>query len=251
MKLLTKIALTLSLTLTSTLSIADQPIPVHYDGFDLALSCETKTAIYVSYKATKDGGNEKRKHSFYVDKNLPRECQQSSTGTYKLPYMVHSKLNKKISYDRGHLVPANHMDHSKQSIRDTNYMTNIVPMTRTVNRQGGAWYATEMLTECTRDIKDFEVHAGIVMGDDKRNDYFIASHGIKTPDFLWKVLFDGKTANAWIIPNSHNAVKENLPKYQTTIADIEDKAGIKLPIPSHMKNFKNPSWNMPSRCDYR
>ncbi len=245
------IVLAIALFSSTTALSATKHLPVHYSGFDIVLDCETDLPVYAHYKATKDTGNYPRSSSFYLDNNVPKECQQTSTDSYKLPYLIHKKLNKKVSYDRGHIVPANHMDSNKVSIRESNFMTNIVPMTRTVNRTG-AWRQTEKLTECIRDTKDFEVHAGVIIGQNTLDDYFLSSHGVPTPDYLWKVLFDGSDIIAWIIPNSHNATKEKLSSYRTSVAKIEEMSGMKLPLPSHLKAFERQSeWAMPSKCDWR
>lgn len=245
-----QLALTLMLSLSALPAMASRILPVSYQDFNVVMDCDIRLPVYVAYHAKADTGNEARVSSFYLDEQVPADCQQKTTDSYKLPYQIFVKLNKKISYDRGHLVPANHMDGNKLAIKQSNFMTNIVPMTSTVNRTG-AWRETEKITECQRDIKEFQVHAGIIVGDDARDDYFILSHGVPTPDFLWKVLFDGKNIIAWIIPNSHDAVKENLVKYQTSVSDIEEKSGLKLPLPSHMKAFTHQSvWEVPKNCNF-
>lgn len=246
--------LLLALALVTQSVLAADPISpsaVRYNGFDVVLDCNSKLPVYVYYRAQRDTGNEERSSSFYLDPNVAENCQQTSTDSYKMPYKIHAQYNRKMSYDRGHLVPANHMDGNKESIKQTNYMTNIVPMTKTVNRTG-AWRYTEKLTECTRDLKEFDVHAGVVIGTNNDDDYFISSHGIPTPDYLWKVLFDGENIISWIIPNAHNAVKENLSQYKASVTEIEEMTGLKLPIPAHYKAFVDQSeWNMPERCDWR
>jgi endonuclease G len=240
----------LGASFTAFPSLAVEPLSIEYVGFNVIMDCEANLPVFVSYNATKDTGNEKRSSSFYLDPEVPKSCQQISTDSYKIPYEIYVGLNKKISYDRGHITPANHMDGNKVSIKQTNFMTNIVPMTRTTNRTG-AWRETEKITECLRDTKDFKVMAGVIVGNDTRDNYFVSSHGVATPDFLWKVLFDGENIISWIIPNSHNAIKENLPNYQTSVSDIEDKSGLNLPIPSHMKAFTHQSeWNIPKYCDF-
>jgi endonuclease G len=244
-----RILIALVISIASLPALAAHHIPIRYTDFDVVMDCDINLPVYVHYKAKADSGNEKRSSSFYLDKNIPSDCQQISTSSYKIPYEMYVKLNKKISYDRGHLVPANHMDGNKKSIKESNFMTNIVPMTKTVNRTG-AWRETEKITECIRDTKTFDVHAGIILGNDKRDDYFLSTHGAPTPDKLWKVLFDGKNIIAWIIPNSHNALKEKLNQYKTSVNEIEKQTGLKLPIPSHMKAFTDQSeWKMPSKCD--
>ncbi|TXK92768.1 DNA/RNA endonuclease G, partial [Methylococcaceae bacterium HT1] len=62
---------------------------------------------------------------FYLDPKVPKECQQYSAKTYKA---------KDQRYDRGHLVPANHLDYSKTAIKASNTMTNILPQAANMNR---------------------------------------------------------------------------------------------------------------------
>ena len=95
------------------------------------------------YNAQHDTGNFKPLKSFHVDPNVSSSCQQLSAKTYK---------QKGQRYDRGHLVPANHLDYSKVTIRQSNFMTNILPQAANMNR--GAWLLTEEITECYRDIDE-------------------------------------------------------------------------------------------------
>jgi endonuclease G, mitochondrial len=83
-------------------------------------------------------------------------------------------------YDRGHLVPANHLDYSKVAIRQSNFMTNILPQAANMNR--GAWLLTEEITECYRDIDELLIIGGVLWGDNLNDDFFTESHGVKTPD---------------------------------------------------------------------
>jgi endonuclease G len=226
-------------------------LPLKYKGYELVMDCETNMPVFFRYDAIADTGNEKRSHSFRLDPDAPKSCQQTSGQTYKLPYTVQSQLNKKISYDRGHLVPANHLDYDETAIWETNFMTNIVPMTKTTNRYG-AWRQTEIMTECNRSEKSFVVMGGVIVGDNTKDDYFLMSHGIQTPDYLWKVLYDGEKSLSWIIPNSHNATKENLNSYRVSVAEIERRTSLNLPIKAHLKD--NPSksgWEKPKNCDMR
>ncbi|MCH7687732.1 MAG: DNA/RNA non-specific endonuclease, partial [Planctomycetes bacterium] len=66
-------------------------------------------------------GNIGRLHSFKLDKDVPERCQQTSNKTYS-----HSTEK----YDRGHLVPANHLDHLEAGIRESNFMINVLPQAR-------------------------------------------------------------------------------------------------------------------------
>ncbi len=244
--------LMLAIPISSAFASEGNLRPIKYSGYELVMDCSINMPVFFRYPALADTGNEKRSHSFKKDRNFSASCQQTSGETYKIPYKIYSKLNKKISYDRGHLVPANHLDYDEVAIKETNFMTNIVPMTKTTNRTGGAWRKTEVMTECNRGVKEFEVMGGVIVGDDVKNDYFLMSHGIQTPDYLWKVLYDGNKVLSWIIPNSHDATKEKLPSYRVSVAEIEQRISLKLPIKAHLKS--NPSrggWEIPKKCDMR
>lgn len=65
---------------------------------------------------SRDTGSFKRHKRFYYTPDLSKACRQSSTKSYKEP-------NQR--YDREHLVRANYLDYSKQSTKQSNYMTNI------------------------------------------------------------------------------------------------------------------------------
>lgn len=63
-------------------------------------------------------------------------------------------------------------------------MTNILPQVAQMNR--GAWLLTEEIVEF-RDIDELLVIGGVIWGNNPADDYFILSHGVKTPDAFWKV----------------------------------------------------------------
>jgi len=77
-----------------------------YEGFTVWIDCEKRGAVKFQYNAQRDTGSFKRKKSFYYDPQLSKSCQQTSTKSYK---------KKGQRYDRGHLVPANHLDYSKKA----------------------------------------------------------------------------------------------------------------------------------------
>ena len=87
------------------------------------------------------------------------------------------------------MVPANHMDGSSDSLNDTFFDTNILPQNSTFNQSKGAWSQTKIITECYRDITPLVVWGGVIWGDDAGNDFFTQTHGIKTPDYWWKLIY--------------------------------------------------------------
>ncbi len=221
-------------------SDSSRVIKLNYDGFTLWLDCTKRGAVKFRFNAQRDTGSFKRNSRFFLDPNVPNECQQTSTKAYG------------SGYDRGHLVPANHLDYSESAIKASNTMTNILPQAANMNR--GAWELTEEIIECYRDIDELLVIGGVIWGDNPDDDYFIHLHGIKTPDAFWKVIVRGighdEKAIAWIVPNSSQATKKRLDDYLVSIDDLEDETGEKIPVADYAKHDKpDVSWLIPYGCD--
>jgi endonuclease G len=72
---------------------------------------------------------------------------------------------------------------------------------------------TEEIVECYRDIDELLVMGGVIWDNNPADDYFLQSHGVKTPDAFWKVIIRGmrqdERAIAWIVPNSIDATKKH------------------------------------------
>jgi endonuclease G len=170
-------------------------LKLDYEGFTVWVDCEKRGAVKFRYNAQHDTGSAKRSDSFYLDPNVPSECQQTTAKAYG------------NNYDRGHQVPANHLDSSEVAIKQSNFMTNVLPQAANMNR--GAWLLTEEIIECYRDIDELLVIGGVIWGNNPADDYFVQSHGVKTPDAYWKVVIRGtgqdERAIAWIVPNSPDA----------------------------------------------
>lgn len=73
------------------------------------------------------------------------------------------------------------MDHNATYIRRSHYMTNIAVQVSGFNQ--GIWVEAENMVECCRDIKPLKVYGGVVFGDTS-NDYFLSSHGTRTPELI-------------------------------------------------------------------
>lgn len=217
---------------------------VDHEGFTLWLDCIEHGAIRFRYNAQHDTGTFPRETSYWFDPEVPPECQQLNTDTYR------RGEGETPTYERSHLVPANHLDWSELALTQSNYMTNIVPMTATLNH--GAWMATEEIVECYRDFDELLVLGGVVWGSDDSNDYFVASHGIRTPDQFWKVVIrgNGKTI-AWLMPNSTLATRSNLDRFLVTTRKLERVIGAKIQeVPKEWRKKKpRTSWVKPFGCD--
>jgi endonuclease G len=211
-----------------------------YEGFTVWLDCARRGPVKFQYNAQHDMGSEARASSFRIDPNVPKDCQQTSAAAYG------------NGYDRGHQVPANHLDASPVAIRQSNFMTNILPQVSQMNR--GAWLLTEEIVECYRDIDELLVIGGTIWGDNPDDDYFLQSHGVETPDAFWKVIIRGtgedERAIAWIVPNSQEATKRNLDRYLVTVDEIERLTGETIPVADYAKHDKpSASWMIPAGCD--
>lgn len=219
---------------------AHKILKLDYDGFTVWLDCNRRGAVKFQYNAQHDTGNEKRAKDFILDPNVPVECQQISSKPYGQ------------GYDRGHQVPANHLDYSANAIKQSNYMTNILPQTLQLNR--GAWLESEMIVECYRDIDELLVIGGAIFGRNTNDDFFLQSHGVETPDLFWKVIIRGKgqdeRAIAWIMPNIKEATRKNLDSYLVTVDEIERVTGEKIPVADYAKHDKpSQSWIIPKGCN--
>lgn len=95
---------------------------------------------------------------------------------------------------------------------------------------------------------------GVIWGDNQADDYFLKSHGVKTPDAFWKVIIRGigqdERAIAWIVPNSQEATKKNLDKYLVPVDEVEQVTGEKIPVDDYAKHDKpSQSWMIPMGCN--
>jgi endonuclease G len=210
-----------------------------YEGFTVWLDCARRGAVKFRYNAQRDQGEYKRVSRFHSDPKAPAHCQQTSTGSYRA---------KGRRYDRGHLVPANHLDHSALAIRQSNTMTNVLPQAANMNR--GAWLATEELIECYRDIDELLVIGGVIWGENPEDDYFRHSHGVATPDAFWKVVIRDERALAWLVPNSQAATRKRADSYLVSLAELERVTGEQFPVPDYLKAEQPKSaWVTPIGCN--
>lgn len=215
-------------------------LKLDYEGFMVWLDCARRGPMKFQYNAQHDMGSEARASSFRLDPDVPPECQQTSAAAYG------------GGYDRGHQVPANHLDASPVAIRQSNFMTNILPQVSQMNR--GAWLLTEEIVECYRDIDELLVIGGVIWGNNPEDDFFLQSHGVATPDAFWKVIIRGtgqdERAIAWVIPNSAQATRRNLDRYLVTVDEIEQLTGERIPVADYAKHDKpEASWMIPAGCD--
>ncbi|KAJ3371320.1 hypothetical protein HDU91_005347 [Kappamyces sp. JEL0680] len=231
------------ISVDDTVSTAAADKVITYRGYSLQYNCAQRTADRWTYTLGHDYGTAARPSSFYKDPNLASSClQQLSTASYG------------SGYDRGHLVTSNDMDVDAATIKESHYMTNVVPQVSSFNQ--GIWAQGEKIHDCYRDINPVTVYGGVVYTDSS-NDIFLDSHGIKTPDYMWKVILTKDTAGndkiiSWYIPNKTGL--GTLASYLVSVSYIESKLNDGLgaiPVPAELKSYVAPSlWPIPSNCDF-
>lgn len=228
--------------ITSGRSALPNTYIVKFPYYTLWVDCNEKAAIRFFYTARRDAGNQSRPDKYYPLPNsiLPNECQQKIENTYK---------GGDTAYHRGHLAPANHFEMSKVAKFQANFMVNILPQTAIFNK--GAWYDTEVLVECYRDISTLKVYGGVIWGDDKSNDHFVSSHGVRTPDAYWKIIKREDTGDVitFIIPNDGSATSENTSRFIVSVAELENKLGMNINVGEVNKTVKAQLWPTPFMCN--
>lgn len=209
-------------------------LKLDYRGFTIWLDCEHRGAINFYQKLGRDTGDYSRDSVFHFDKAVKPECQQKSTRTYGR------------DYDLGHQVSANSMDSDAESIHETNFITNILPQTKELNR--GAWLQTEEIAQCYRAMNDLEIYGGAIW--DEHSNFYFKTHSVFAPSFFYKVIWFDKYAVAWLFPNSHDAVgHDDIDKYLISVAGIEAKIKRSIPVPDSLKRLKPlKSWVLPKGC---
>ena len=218
-------------------SVATSLVQVTYPDFTIWLDCAKRGAVVAYYEVGRDSGNIDTDLNFIIDENH-KDCQQTSTETYKRPKHAQDQ------YDRGHLVPANHLDGNEDAYRASYFLTNAVPQERKLNRYG-TWRKTEDFIECWRDKDSLEVWIGVIWGDESVNDHFVQSRGIATPDAFVKMVYrpgkapeDGK-AIAWLLPNQFVPKEELNDSYNLVPAKkVESIIGRVLNLPGVDKTQK-------------
>jgi endonuclease G len=230
--------------LLGCVAAAAEVLQREYEGLTVWLDCARRGVVRFRYNAQRDQGDLPRRTSFSLDPDVPARCQQTSTASYKHP---------DERYDRGHLVPANHLDDSRTAIRQSNHMTNILPQAANIHR--GAWLATEEIIECYRDIDELLVLGGVIWGDHPDDDDFVGSHGVKTPDAFWKLVIRGSPGKerviAWIVPNTTEATRKRLDQYLVSVEEFERRTGETFPEVPAFARAEQPevSWLIPRGCE--
>jgi|GEM_PF-368333 len=212
------------LTFSKTLSESVTTDYREYGGFSIWINCNERLAkaTYTYIEADKDSYNRSQTKNYYLDNRFNTNCNQLSSKTYQKTLGDSRKLPPHKHFDVGHLVNKNHLDYSQRYIDESMVMGNMHPQVRLFNQRKGAWYYTEKLVECLRQISPLHVWAGVIIGNSDADDYFVNSHGVKTPSYSWKLIHrtDINKIQIFVMPNSHTSIAENIDSYVIGYADF-------------------------------
>lgn len=223
-------------------------VNIDYGFFQLEYNCDKGGFNNFSYNTVPDPHIDFDRYGpFKYDKTIGELCNfdkeridiVNNTNTYRSP-------NGAFHYDRGHGNHQNIWDHDKNYMKITNFMSNIVPQQKTQNRSG-LWRHSEVLTQCLRGTvkngqtlngNDLYVVGGNIWGNDASNDHFIKSHGVVTPDYLFKIIVkNNKDVIAFVVPNNPDATRNNSSKYMKSINEIEELVGYEFDIDESLKDI--------------
>lgn len=177
-----------------------------YSRFSLSYDLSEKVTTRWTYTLNPASfGDYPRPRRYFYDPNLPLNFQQKSLQVYGR------------GYDRGHLVRSGDMSGTSESRHECNYITNILPQISSFNR--GVWLDIETKVSELALSNNLTIIGGVIFNDTS-NDHFLESHGVKTPDFWWKVLIvNGNETLAWLLPNKNNLKSESY--YRLSLSDLK------------------------------
>ena len=194
---------------------------------------DTKTAEYVVEHITLPTitGPAKRKDDFRPDPAVPKQHQAQLSD-----YAGHP-------YDRGHLSPGADNNQNDQMMSESFFLSNMVPQVPNHNR--GIWKQLETAVRgWVTEGRDIYVVSGTIYAPGYQT---IGAGRVGIPTHMWKVIVDRKGAKAiaFIFPNQPLPVAD-LPKFATTIAEVERATGINFhpQLPEQLKHLETTKPNL-------
>lgn len=213
-------------------------VSVHHGIYTSILDCRTRTPLLVAYPLAEDQGNAPR-HDGYIDDwalalRFPH-CHPKTDHGFKTYQSVLRRQGMHQQVDVGHLAMANHLDNNEHYMRLANQWSNLAPQSAIKNRQGGAWYATELVAECHRDIEPLLLLSGIhtpwpLTGSQP----FMATFGQPMPQAWWRLIYwqQSNRYAIWWMPNddSSSAAKLLAGDYSLTLPQLTQRLDYQLSL---------------------
>ena len=176
--------------------------------------CGVKAPVAVFEHLTKDKitGGFKRRDDFRPDPQVTANCQAQLADFAGQPY------------DRGHLSPAGNNTQSAQIMSESFFLSNMVAQVPNNNR--GIWKQLETWE------RDWAMKGGdfyIISGGIFLPNHKTIGNSVGVPDYLYKIIVEKQSGQvmAYLMPNTALPVAD-LPKYQTTMTQIEQATGMRF-----------------------
>lgn len=184
-------------------------------GYLLAHDSVRKTPVWVIEHLTteKASGSLSRKDAFKADPNLSKG-QRAELSDYK-----------NSGYDKGHMAPSADMAWDEEAMAESFYLSNMVPQVG-IGMNRGIWKDLEgFVRKCAIARGSVYIFTGPIYEGETTGD--IGKNKVAVPTQLYKIVYDESKAEAiaFIMPNS-KLLSADMPKYITTIRDIEKRAGL-------------------------
>jgi endonuclease G len=183
-------------------------------------SCAAKAPVAVFEHLTPAAiqGGFKRKDDFRPDPLVTPNCS-ATLADYATVGSTH---------DRGHMAPAGNNTQSAEIMSESFFLSNMVPQVANNNR--GIWKQAETYERqwaLTPNTDFYIISGGIYDAGYKKT-----GNGLGIPTRLYKIVYEKKSqkVTAYLMPNAALPVAD-LPKYQVTVAAIEQATGIKFNLP--------------------
>jgi endonuclease G len=204
--------------------------PVCHGGYAVLHDDKFLVPRWVAYRLTASHtlGCVKRANQFHADENLPKEHRATPTDYAK------------SGLDQGHQGPAQDFAWDADRMFDSFSMANMSPQVPGLNRK--QWERLEASVRAwATDRKELLVYVGPVLLNAKKK---IGRNGVIVPLAFWKVVVDPKTGDAlaFMMPQK-DIPKGKLVPWQSSIAIVEQAAGVKLALPDGIdRNVEPKLW---------
>lgn len=202
--------------------------PVCHVGYAVLHDDKMLVPRWVAYRLTGPHtlGCIKRANNFHPDPNLPDD-QRARPADYT-----------KSGFDQGHQAPAQDFAWNKDRMSDSFSMINMAPQLPGLNRT--QWERLEETVRVWATDRDVViVYVGPLLIN---TNHTIGQRKVVVPTGFWKVVVDPnkREALAFVMPQRVIA-KGKLEPWQVSIAEIEQSAGIRLPLPQGIDRDDKPT----------
>jgi len=132
------------------------------------------------------------------------------------------------THDRGHMAPAKNNTINPEIMSESFFLSNMVPQVANNNR--GIWKQLETFERQWAMAPGTDFY--IISGGIYDAGYKKTGNGLGIPTRLYKIIIEknSKKVMAYLMPNTALPVAD-LPKYQTTVAAVEQATGFKFQLP--------------------